>query len=363
MQNSIECDNISDALRYIINISKEIAKIAGHTDRVKETYYSKCLNQFNLVITKKSVTDYNPKKTPHEDRFPTIKNEIRSSFFELFMEDLNKPIFKEDAIVDGKKKKIPNDDWLKINDTISLDDTEESEEYMASLKKNRGLSLVIAKVSEEERKAGKIDIELPLSEIYMAAIYIFKNKGIKNPHYPLCVIYGIYQLIKHSLTTSALLDYPIINRNIEELMISGVLVKVNDYDKNTQNKMKEFMRPMIESNKAGINSLFSQIKGGIRGLSIEEIDSVSAQAKTAIQSLQEAGKDFKETIGNLMGCDQKEVKEKMEKVGLCEGNIRSIIDNVSGSMTNEELQKTVPTSIDDLLNPGFGKQLTFSEES
>lgn len=357
MQNSIECDNITDALRYIINISKEIAKIAGHTDKTKETYYSKCLNQFDLIVTKKSVTDYNPRNVPQSERFPSIKNEIRTNFFELFMTDLDNTIFREEVTADGKKKKIPNDEWLRIGEVS------EDEEYFSSLKKNRGLSLVISKVNEEERRAGKIDIELPLSEIYMAAIYIFKVKGIKNPHYPLCVIYGIYQLIKYSLPLGVLTEHPSINRNIQELMISGVLVKVNDYDKNTQNKVKEFIRPMIESNKASVNSLFSQIKGGIRGMSIEEVDTVSAQAKTAIQSLQETGKDFKETIGKLMGCSQNEVKEKMESVGLCENNIRSVIDKVSGSMTNQELQETIPTSIDDLLNPNFGKKLVFTEES
>lgn len=357
MEEFSSCSNFLETLRYLIAMNSMISTITGYTLGDREMYWSRTIKLFNSTITQKNIKEYNKNNTPDNERFPGLKAKVRE-IFELFRDEINRPITSkvEELDQDGKIIKIKtkvNDDWLRIN-TNNLSNDDDMTNYYSSMSKNNGISLTILKRSDEERRQGKIDNEFPLSEFYMVLLYVFKVKGIKNPHYPYCFLYGLYQLFRHSLSQQELNDNPFVLKVIEDLIKAGVLNTSNDKSNEMTNKVQSFIRPLIDSNKAQATDLFSKVKQGTRELNISQIDQVANSAHSAIKAISSKNGNFTESMNTLTGSnlDENELKEKMDTFGINAQNIKAVIDNFSteSSMTNEQLQETIPKDINDFFN-------------
>lgn len=344
MEHFTQCSTRQDTLKYGLALATNMSTIINNSTEAKKPYWVRCIEVLNSVILKKILSDYNVNNTPQNERFPSIFKLVHDDIFDNFFDELKQPLLREDP--ETKKRKI-NDDWLRFEAT-----TERTGILSQSYERNRGISLTIMSNSEDAKRKNKnlVDIQLPLSEMYMVAVYLFRSEICRSPNYVYCMNYFILQLIRHSLSNAELEANPEIAQKITEILNSGTLEMKNDKANQTNEKVKSFIRPIIDQNQSGARDLFKQTKDGIRGFSIEQIDEVALQAQQAIQSLTDKTKDFRESIGKLTGANPDELKTKMESMGLHERNIRSMIDNISGGMSNNELKHTVPQSIDDLLS-------------
>lgn len=339
------CDDLTQTFKYLIQIGNELSTLTGNAGRKHKFYWVRSLEQFSLVITKKIVDVYKKDNVPREKWFNGLRVKIVEDLYDNFEDELSHELLEDKG--NGKKK--VNDEWLRINSNGDNEEfCDEFGEAVSGFNYNRGLKLTIVKRTDDEKLKKLVDIEIPLSEMYMAAIYVLKEMKITQPHYPYCIIYGIYQLFRHSVPIDRIKQQII--QTIEKLISSNVLEKDEGKIDQSIGQMKKAIKPFIDSNRGTFTDMLGGIKGGIKGMSVQQIEEVADQAHNAIKALNTKGKDFKETIGEMIGSNGDEVKKKMEQMGLHEKNIRAVIDNVSGSMTNTELYSTIPSSIDDLLN-------------
>ena len=98
-------------------------------------------------------------------------------------------------------------------------------------------------------------------------------------------------------------------------------------------------------------SIAGQIDAGVGDLTDDTIDQVTEQCHKAMsifKSKTNGNKDLGAVIGDMIGSDPDKVRETMDKVGLHTGNIRALVDNISGGMTNEELMASLPKEADDI---------------
>jgi len=339
------CDDLTQTFKYLIQIGNELSTLTGNSDRTHKFYWVRSLEQFALVITKKIVDVYKKNNVPHEEWFNGLREKIVEDIYDNFEDDLAVELLEDKG--NGRKK--VNDEWLRINSNGDNEEfCDEFGEAVSGLNYNRGLKLTIVKRTAEEKAKKFVDIEIPFSEMYMAAIYVLKEMKITQPHYPYCIIYGIYQLFRHSVPIDRI--KPQILTTIEKFLASNVLEKDEGKVEQSIGQVKKAIKPLIDNNRGVFTDMLAGVRGGIRNMSIQQIEEVADQAHGAIKALNTKGKDFKETIGEMIGSNGEEVKRKMEQMGLHEKNIRAVIDNVSGAMTNDELLSTVPTSIEELIS-------------
>jgi hypothetical protein len=327
--------NFSDSIKYLIDVGRDLSTLTGNDDRKEAAYWVKTQSEFSKAIIGKISSEYNKKNIPEEQRFLTLKNKFRE-IYETFSEELNKELILE--------KKI-NDEWLKITDELNLDEAEFNTF-------NRGLKITILSYDEIKKKSGKIDIELPISEIYRNAIYVdkllIKDKVIKSPKFIFCVIYGIYNCFKFSMPSEIV--SPFITNEIENIISKKLIEKDKGSIDKSLNSAKKFMAPIINSNKESFTGLVSQMKDGICDIQDEDIDKIADQADKAIKMFtNNKDKDLTSVMTDMLGGDKTKIKEKLDKIGLHEGNIRGMIDKFSGGMSNEDLKSSIPRNIEDFI--------------
>lgn len=351
--------NRTDSLKFLVDVSRELSSLTGNDDQKMPAYWVRTSRLFSMKLTKKLVNVYNcqthpsnqnyPNKiTPEELRFPGIEKQLRE-IYELYEDELNQDFMIE--LENGKKK--VNIDWLKISGNFEEGEFDkEDEKFVMSIKENKGIRIIVEECTPEEIKQGKVGTEMPLSQLLRAALYLDK-KGIHKPKYPYVVIYAIYNLFKFFVDKDKL--SPRVLSVIDDIYSrrETLLEKEKTNIDESMNSLKEMAAPLIGAHKDTFSGITDQIDAGLDDLNDDTIDQVAEQCHKAISLFKsKEKKDLSEVIGDMMGADTKTVKETMEKFGLHEGNIRSMVDNVSGGMSNEELMKTIPgmDDIDSIVN-------------
>ena len=344
----MELNDFSSSIIYLTNICEELCSLTGNDDRNVHPYWVRTLKSFSKAITTKIATEYLIRNTPESGRFLGLKEKFKD-IYDIFVDEFSQPLM----ISVGDKKKV-NDEWLRIEGDISDGEfcTEELRQD-SSLSKNRALVVNIYTPTEEQVKKGSVKIELALSEIYRAAIYVDRNV-IKKPRYPYAVIYGIYNCIKYSAPEDSLAEkfYDVINglyRNRADL-----LEKDQTSIDQAISSVKSQFSDIANENKDALGGMMSEIRSGLDELTDDTIDQIAEEAHGAIKAFEKnKNGDLSSVIGSLMGADSKQVEETMRNVGLHENNIKRIIDVASGtgtSKSNAELLSSIPNDIDFFIN-------------
>lgn len=358
--STLELNNLTESLKYIIDISRELATITGNDDQLIPAYWVRTCNAFSQAITSKLVSEYNnnthpnnkdfpSKVTPHELRFPGIKAKFLE-IYETFQDELSEPFLIQTET--GTKK--VNDSWLRISEEISEDEFDhEDENFVLAIKENRGIKVSIKTVTTEEKKRNKVDIELPLSSLYRAALYVVKNKKIKKPIYTYAILYGIYNCFKYSVPPEK------INPQIQSVISDiydrreSLLEREKGKISSTMESVKQSIAPLIDSNRGAFETIMGQIDNGLDSLSEDKIEEVAEQCHKAIEMFtSNQKKSLDEVIGGMISTDSSKVRETMDRVGLHEENIRAIVDTASGAVSNSDLKASIPTidEIDAIVN-------------
>lgn len=359
LKKNMEINNLYEALKYLIDISRDLTTITGNDDQLVPSYWVRTSNEFSKAITSKTVNEYNNKEhpnnvnypdkiTPHELRFPGIKAKFME-IYEAFEDELSEPFLK---ITDEGIKRV-NDAWLKTTDEVSEEEFNfEDETFMNSIRDNKGIKITIIQYTKEQRRNGKVDVELPLSGLYRAAIYVDKQKK-RKPRYPYTILYGIYNCFKYSVPPERLNSQ--INSVISDIYDrrEELLTKEKGKITSTMESVKASIAPLVNSNREAFSGILEQIDQGISDITDDTIDNIAEQCNQAINLFENnKSKSLDQVISDLTSADREKVRETMDRVGLHEGNIRALVDNVSGGMSNDELKASIPqmSEIDALIN-------------
>lgn len=351
--------NRTESLKFLVDVSRELSSLTGNDDQRIPAYWVRTCRLFSEKLTRKLVTVYNNtnhpsnqnyenKITPEEARYPGMEKQLRE-IYELYEDELNEDFMVQTE--DGKKK--VNIDWLKISGNFEEGEFDkEDEKFIMSMKENKGIRIIVDECTPEEIKQGKVSVEMPLSQLLRAALYLDK-KGIQKPKYPYVVIYAIYNLFKFFVDKDKL--SPRVLSVIDEIYARREILLEKEKTKidDSMNSLKQLAAPLISSNKDAFSSITDQIDAGLNDLNDETIDQVADQCHQAISLFKsKEKKDLSQVIGDMIGADTEKVKETMEKFGLHEGNIRAMVDGVSGGMSNEQLKKSIPAmdDIDSIIN-------------
>lgn len=355
----MEVNNLYEALKYVIDISRDLTTITGNDDQLVPAYWVRTSAEFSKAITSKTINEYNNKShpnnkdypdniTPQELRFPGIKSKFLE-IYEAFEDELSESFMK---ITEEGKKRV-NDSWLKTTDEVSEDEFNfEDESFMNSIRDNKGIKVTIIQYTKEQRREGKVDVELPLSSLYRAAVYVDKQKT-RKPRYPYAVLYGIYNCFKYSVPAER------INSQILSVIADiydrreELLSKEKGKITSTMESVKQSIAPLVNSNREAFSGIMSQINSGIGDINDDTIDNIAEQCHKAIDVFESnKAKSLDQVISDLTSADKSKVRETMDRVGLHEGNIRAMIDGVSGGMSNDELKASIPqiSEIDALIN-------------
>lgn len=344
--------NLTEALKFLIDSSRELISLTGGNDQTVAPYWCRTINEFSSKYAKIIVSQYNNTNhknnishpgniTPEELRFPKIREQF-NELYDLNVEDLDRPFLIPGE--DGRKK--VNIDWLKI--TSEIDDAEFDEEdtkMIMATKENKGVRIIVSECSFEEIKKGNVGCELPLSQILRAALYLDIKKGIKRPKYPYVIMYAIYNCFKFSVPAEKLSRHVL--ETIDDIYERRDLLLLKEKGKldASMETVKQQIAPFLGKHSSSFGSIAGSISSGIEELNNDTIDQVAEQCHNAIKMFKGKGgekKDLSEAIGEMLGADSEKIRETMGNVGLSTGNIRALVDNISGSMTNEELLSTVP---------------------
>ena len=356
----MEIQNLTDALKYIIDLSRELGTITGSDDQLIPAYWVRTCNAFSQAITTKIVNEYNNtehpnnknypgKITPQELRFPGIKSKFLE-IYETFEDELSQNFM---IVTETGTKKV-NDGWLRINEDFEENEfNHEDENFVFALRDNKGIKVNIKTVTREDKKHNKVDVELPLSSLYRAALYVVKVKKMKKPMYTYAIIFGIYNCFKFSVPREKLNSqiFAVIDDIYDRKEI--LLEKDKGTISSTVETIKESIAPFIGANSGAFSGIKDQINLGLEQLNEASIDRVAEECHKAIETFtSNQSKSLDEVIGGMISTDSSKVRETMERVGLHENNIRAIIDRTSGGMTNDDLKSSIPNmdDIDRIIN-------------
>lgn len=318
-QTEREPSNFTESLKKLITTGRDIISCLSVEHRSSPPYWVRCLDLFANAVNLQIVERYQKENVPDDQRFEKLKMEFQN-LYRLFEDD----VFSKELLYEENGIKKFHDEWLTIDSNAST---------YSGLSYNRGLSIVITKKINSKG----CDIELPLSEIFNAAISV-RALGFKKPHYPLSVIYGIYKCISFSV--------PEHHQMIDK--ISAELFELTLKDKSEVNKnikkAKNFIKPLLDLNKDIIGNLVSQVNDGINELDDEHIDTITIEAQKHMKKMENGSESFQSLLSSYMPGSDIDPAKKMEELGLDDSKIKSLIDRAeSGGMTNEELFSSIPS--------------------
>lgn len=326
----MEPTNFSEALLNFVDIGRDIITILPTKSSGLWPYWVKCFESFSSAITLKKIQDYDINNTSEIDRFPNLRKEF-SNLYEFYTDEFSSDLL---IVVDGKKQ--INDAWLRIGDEENTLEEEEDEveigNIFSGLSYNRNISIVVKKKTPGTKK---VDIELPISEMFEAAISI-KKSGIKKPNYPLAIIYSVYKCIMFSRE-----DFSPKMTQVTQAIFGQTVRQENDLNKRISDASK-FIAPLMKSNADIMDGLLEKVSSGIDEIEDDSIDEISKLAQEQIAKLDSSsGTSLQSIFSNFMpGSD---VDEELEKKGLSVDSIREMVDRKgSGAINNEDLLKSIP---------------------
>lgn len=309
-------NNFTDSLDYLSTISKEIIDLLPFDKVSSPPIWVKHTESIFSMILEHSIEKYDLKNVDEKDRFPIIRKKFESLY------DENRDVLNKSFIImDENDKPKPNDSWIKLED----------KQLISGLSKSRGITICLKKGDDKTE-----DLEIPISELYNAALYIKKNKIVESPNYPICIIYAIYNCILHSTDK----DSDSLNNIILEMAPATEKKATVMADK--MSGAKPYIKAFV--NTGLLDELFTKINSGIDEISDDDIDGIAEQAHAHIELLTRSGEmnlsDFLPGSADL--------DSSLQKNGLSTETLRNMLDkHSSGKMTTEELKKSIPT-IDDL---------------
>jgi hypothetical protein len=341
-------------LKGLVDISRELASLTGNDDQKVSAFWTRTTDEFSKAITEKNIFTYNKtdhpdnqqypdKITPQELRFPGIKAKILE-IYDTEEDELCKEFMYK---VDGKLK--VNSDWIKIDREIDEEEFgKEDVKFLQSIRENGGYKITIRSYTAEERKKGKVDTELPLSNIFRAAQWVDQKKICLNPRYPFLFFFYMMNLFKFSVPKERI--SPNIQNIIDDLwdrretLLEKSKTKINSAMKSVENGVSKF----VGEHRDTFGAISSQINLGLDSLDDDKIDQVVSECDKAIDMFtSNSEKDLAQVISGLMNADESKVRETMDKFGFSGDNIKNIIDNASGGISNDDLKATIP-SMDDM---------------
>lgn len=322
METLTECNNVPEALKFLMITIKNMNKILTH--KADNPFYIKCLDESIVFITTVNSKYYDSKtKTLSKNEYEYFEQSV-IKFFDLYQEDINKPLF---YIPEGEEKKKANDSWLNV----------ESEKIKPS--QNRGIAFYF---SEEDQQ-----ICIPFSELYIDAVNILRS-GVKKPHYPLTIIYIIYKLIYLIVPYDRVSECTHIADNIKTLLSSDIFYSNSNLLEKYGANYTKYLEPLAKN--PNLLPIFDQIDSSLPTIQDDQFDGFAAQASKAINSLNNEKSSVKQTISNIVGCNPEELDSKMSSLGLTEDNINKITNSLIGDFNKQELKSTIPKSLSDLLD-------------
>jgi hypothetical protein len=343
-------ENLTDALKGMVNTARELASYTGNDDQKVPSFWIRTTDEFSKAITEKTIysynntinpdnADYENKVTPHELRFPGIKSKI-CDIYEAEEDELCKEFMYK---VDGKMK--VNSDWIKINREIDEEEfCKEDIRLIQSIRENGGYRITIKEYNHEDRKKGKVDVELPLSNIFRAAQWVDSKKICLNPRYPFVFFFYMMNLFKFSVPSDKISDN--IQKIIDDLwdrrdtLLNKSTGPTNDAMKTAQSAIAGFMG----GNQEIYNQITSTINSQLdQALNDDTIDHVVSECDKAISAFtSNNNQDLAQTISGIAGYDEKVIRETMDKFKLSETHIKKYVDKVSGGMSNDDLLSSIP---------------------
>lgn len=348
-----QVNNLTDALKGLVNMARELGSLTGNDDQKVPAFWVRTTDEFSKAITEKNIycyqlnehpdnQQYEDKITPQELRFPGIRQKILD-IYEAEEEELCKEFMSK---VDGKMK--VNSDWIKINRDVEEEEFgKEDVKLIQSIRENGGYRITIKVFTPEERKKGKVDIELPLSNIFRAAQWVDTKKICLNPRYPFLFFFLMMNAFKYSVPAARI--SPNIQMIIDDLwdrretLLEKSKTKVNAAMKSVETGISGF----VGQHKDTFGAISNQINLGLDTLDDDKIDQVVNECDKAIDMFtSNSEKDLAQVISGLMNADESKVRETMNKFGFSEGNIKTIIDNAAGGISNDDLKATIPTNND-----------------
>ena len=347
--------NLTDSLKGIIDTARLLATLTGNDDQRIPAFWIRTTEEFSKAITLKTVNEYNNKDhlnnlqypdriTPDALRFPGIRRQIRE-IFEAEEEDLRKDFLLKYTDENGNKRTKINNDWIKVNRDLEEDFFgKEDEKLEQSIKENVGYRITAVKYSPEERKRDKIDVELPLSNIFRAAHWIdIKRKG-SSPRFPYLVFWYIYNCF-----------YFVLGDECPKSIIDGLELMWDRRDKlleKPKNKIEilsediqDRIAPFINGHQKEFSIFADQISNNRPQMTEDNVDKIVEECDKALEMFtSNKDLDFQQIIAKLMGSDEETVRKTMDNFNLSEKNIHNIVEGATNFLSNDELKASIPVT-------------------
>lgn len=345
--------DLTDSLKGLIDTGRLLATLTGNDDQRVPAFWVRSMEEMSKAITQKTINEYNnkdhPKNAnypdkicPHNIRFPGIQKQFRD-IFDAEEDELNKDFIQKYVDDSGRNRVKINTDWIKIERDLENDGHgKEDEKLEQSIRENAGYRITAVKYSPEERKMGKVDIELGLSDFFRAALWVdIKRKGM-SPRFPYLVMWYIHHCFLFSLGD----DCPSTIKDGIEIMWERretLLEKPKNKMDVISDDVKNSIAPFINGNKEHFTAFTNQIAANRPQMTDQNVDQIVEECDKALELFTSNGNmDLPQMIAKLMSADETKVRETMTNFGLSEKRIHSVIEGATAGLSNDELKASIP---------------------
>lgn len=348
-------ETVVECVRGIIDSERMLSTLTGNDNQRVPAYWVRTTEEMSKAITQKIISEYNnvehpnnqcypDRVTPEHLRFPGIRRQIRE-IYEAEEEQLSQKFIQSYVDADGKKRTKINNDWLKIDRDLDSDGHgEEDINLTNSIRENAGYRITAVKYSPEEIRNGKVDIELPLSEIFRAALWVDnKRKGV-SPRFPYLIMwycFHLFLLVMGEQCCQSIKDaIEMIWERKEKL-----LERPSTVSQFLDSDIKDKVAPFINTYSKEFGFLAEQINSCRPEMTDERVDSIVAECDRTLNIFTQNGEmDLIQVISKLTSADESTIRTTMNAVGLSEANIQNMIEgNNPSAISNDELKSTIPT--------------------
>lgn len=351
--------NLTDSLKGIIDTARLLATLTGNDDQRVPAFWVRTTEEMSKAITQKTVNEYNNKDhpnngcypdniTPDNLRFPGIQRQFKE-IFEAEEDELRKDFILKYKDEDGNNRSKINNDWIKINRDLEDDSFgKEDEKLEQSIKENSGYRITAVKYTVEERKKGKVDVELPLSNIFRAALWVDSKRKGMSPRFPYLFFWNVYHCFFYVLDD----ECPQSIIKAMEMMWErreSLLEKPKGKMDVISDDVKDRIAPFINGHKKEFSAFTNQIAANRPQMTDENVDRIVEECDKALDIFTSNKEmDLSQVIAKLMSADENKIRETMDNFGLNEKRIHSVIEGATNGLTNDELKNTIPSNGVDL---------------
>lgn len=346
--------NLIDSVKGLIDTGRLLATLTGNDDQRVPAFWVRSMEEMSKAITQKTINEYNNKDHPNNANYPgnICPDELRftnirrqfNTIYDTEEDELKKDFIQKYVDENGKNRTKINNDWIKINRDIEKDGHgKEDEKLEQSIRENAGYRITARKYTKEERENGKVDVELGLSDIFRAALWIdTKRKGM-SPRFPFLIMWYIYHCFLFVLEDRC---PDSIKQGIEIMWErrETLLEKPKNKMDVISDDVKERIAPFINGNKEQFSAFTSQIAANRPPMTDDNVDQIVAECDKALDLFTSNKEmDLAQVISKLMSADETKIRETMTNFGLNEQRIQSVIEGATQGLSNDELKATLPS--------------------